>query len=150
MTAITPHLVLLVDDHRLTLKVTARLLSRLQFEVVTASNGAEAVERFVPGRFACILMDCRMPTMDGFEATRQIRALEAGSGDRVPIVGATGERLAETRALCIRAGMDDCLAKPLDVRVLQRALRRWIGRGSTGRLPVVDRDYLNPREAPDV
>lgn len=134
---------LLVDDHRLTLKVHARLLGRLGYQVETALGGQAAVERFEPGAYDCVLVDCRMPEVDGFDVAREVRAREAPTGLRVPIIAVTGERLSETREQCIRSGMDDCLAKPLDAARAMGALKRWLGRDRGDSRPIIDHDYVS-------
>ncbi len=74
--------------------------------------------------FDLIFMDCGMPELDGYSATRQIRAREAG-GARVPIVALTAHAIEGTRELCLKAGMDDFLAKPTSLLALRRALEKW-------------------------
>jgi CheY-like chemotaxis protein len=100
--------------------------------VVTAVNGSCAVKLVAGEAFDLILMDCEMPVMDGFEATKAIRSMEAGTrgaGEptpRVPIVALTAHALAEIREKCLRSGMDDFLVKPFDELQIGDTLRRWI------------------------
>jgi len=84
------------------------------------------VEAFSRASYALILMDCRMPVMDGFAATRAIRRLEASRGRRTPIIATTASALPGEREKCLRAGMDDYLSKPIRMDDLYRVLSRWL------------------------
>ena len=114
-----------MEDNPINQKVAARALSCLGFQTDVTSDGQEAVEAVKQRRYALILMDCMMPTMDGYEATRAIRALE-GAGERTPIVAFTADTTAGCRERCLEAGMDDYLTKPLDMTRLSTALGRWL------------------------
>ncbi len=118
-------LVLVVDDNPINLKVAARILERLGCHVTTAVDGRQAVElvRTVP--FRLVFMDCMMPEMDGFEATRAIRTLGGHRGS-VPIVAVTANAMAGDRERCLDAGMNDYLAKPIRPDGLRVAVERWI------------------------
>jgi hypothetical protein len=117
---------LIVEDNPINQKVASRALSRLGFEADVSSDGLEAVEAVKRQRYALILMDCMMPEMDGYEATRAIRAFE-DPDHRTPIVAFTADTTPDCRTRCFEAGMDDYLTKPLDMTVLQTALSRWLG-----------------------
>ncbi|HEU4530326.1 MAG TPA: PAS domain-containing protein [Steroidobacteraceae bacterium] len=117
--------VLLVEDNPVNQRVAQRNLEKLGLAVEIASNGREALEAWKPGRFDAVLMDCQMPEMDGYEATRQIRRLE-GSGPRVPIIALTANALKGDRETCLAAGMDDHLAKPLEPEKLRACLSRHL------------------------
>jgi signal transduction histidine kinase/ActR/RegA family two-component response regulator len=112
--------VLVVDDNVVNLKVASLLLSRLGVQVETAAGGEEAVRRFEPGKYRAILMDLHMPEVDGYQATRRIRALE--SGERTPIVALTASALSSELEECREAGMDDHLIKPVTLQQLATAL----------------------------
>ena len=119
--------VLLVEDNEVNKLVANALLTAVGLEVEFAENGAEALgllERWGPGHFDLVLMDLQMPVMDGFEATRRIRAMEPFA--ELPIVAMTAHALVEERDECLAAGMDDHVAKPIDVEELHAALYRWI------------------------
>lgn len=119
--------VLLVEDHPVNLQVASRLLSRLGLEVAHAHNGAEALRQMEKGGFDMVLMDCQMPVMDGYAATRELRRRElAGNAPRVPIVAMTAHAMAGDRERCLECGMDDYLSKPLDRGLLARTLAHWL------------------------
>jgi signal transduction histidine kinase/CheY-like chemotaxis protein/HPt (histidine-containing phosphotransfer) domain-containing protein len=118
--------VLLVEDNPVNLAVARKLLSRIGIECDTAKDGRVAVDSVERNAYDVVLMDCQMPEMDGYEATREIRAREAASGrPRLPIVAMTANAMAGDREKCIEAGMDDYLSKPLDIGQLREALERW-------------------------
>ncbi len=124
---------LVVDDNPINLRVAVRNLEKLGCEVCTAKDGAEAVAVVREREVDVVFMDVQMPVMDGFEATRVIREREASTGQRVPIVAMTAHAMAGYRELCLAAGMDGYLAKPLRVTDMARALGRWAGgRGTAG------------------
>jgi len=112
--------VLLAEDNPVNTAVAVAMLKRDGHRVVVAENGAEALAWLDQQRFDVVLMDCHMPEMDGFEATRQLRA----RGDRIRIVSLTASAMDDERARCFAVGMDDFLAKPLTVASLRDALRR--------------------------
>ncbi|MFO0904385.1 MAG: response regulator [Pirellulales bacterium] len=115
--------ILLAEDSVVNQKLAVAMLGKMGCHITVAPNGKEAVARFVPGRFDLVLMDVQMPEMDGFEATRQIRAREAESADpAVPIIAMTAHALQEDRDRCLAAGMTSYLAKPIRSHELQRVL----------------------------
>ncbi|MCC7139341.1 MAG: response regulator [Planctomycetes bacterium] len=116
--------VLLVEDHEVNVLLARRMLEVLGCGVTVARDGHEAVARSAERAFDLVLMDCRMPGMDGYEATREIRTRDAG-GRRVPIVAMTADATEADRQRCLDAGMDDFLAKPFDLDALRRMILRW-------------------------
>ncbi|WP_017902713.1 ATP-binding protein [Pseudomonas asplenii] len=116
--------VMLVEDNPVNQTVIEAMLRSLGFEVSLAHDGVEAVEKIRNGSFAAILMDCRLPLVDGYEATRQIRQLH--DADRLPIIALTANALQGDREQCLQAGMNDYLAKPFKRTDLQRILQRWV------------------------
>jgi signal transduction histidine kinase/CheY-like chemotaxis protein len=115
---------LIAEDNEVNQAIITELLTEEGFACLVAVNGEEAVSRALTGEFDVVLMDCQMPIMDGFEATRRIRAAEA-AGERtcrhsthLPVVALTANALREDRDSCLRAGMDDFLTKPVDLRSL--------------------------------
>ena len=120
--------VLLVEDSAVNQEVAVAMLKDLGCDVRLAENGREAVTAVSRRRFDVVLMDCQMPEMDGFEATRAIRKREAGrkgAPQRVPIVALTANALGGDRARCLAAGMDDYLAKPFKKEQLWSTLAKW-------------------------
>jgi signal transduction histidine kinase/CheY-like chemotaxis protein len=116
---------LLAEDNELNALLASRLLTALGFDVVTAANGAIAVSAIEQQEFDVILMDCQMPVMDGYDASRAIRKFESGTAKRTPIIAVTAYALAGDREKCLAAGMDDFLAKPYALSDLRPKLRRW-------------------------
>jgi signal transduction histidine kinase/CheY-like chemotaxis protein len=116
--------VLLVEDNPLSFEVAQITLHLLGLDVVGAHTGVEAINRYTDARPDLILMDCQMPIMDGFEATRRIRSLEKGR--RTPIIALTAHAQADDRERCLAAGMDDYLYKPFERQMLVDVLRRWL------------------------
>jgi PAS domain S-box-containing protein len=116
---------LLAEDNPVNQRVASVVLGRLGYELDLAHNGADAVRMAASGDYAAVLMDCQMPQMDGFQATRAIRAAEAGGQRRVPIIAMTANALDGDRDRCLSAGMDDYLPKPIDALALRDLLARW-------------------------
>jgi len=120
-----PLRVLVVEDNALNRRLAGVLLERLGHRPEFAIDGREAVARARASRFDMILMDCQMPEMDGLTATRLIREAEtANGGGRIPIVALTADAKADDRERCLRAGMDEYLAKPLDADRFRETLLR--------------------------
>ncbi len=117
--------ILLVDDNSVNQRVGVALLMKLGCTVATASDGEQAVSLAAQQRFDAILMDCKMPRMDGYEATQNIRTQESPDR-RTPIIALTASAMEEDRHRCIAAGMDDYLSKPFQLDLLSKALSRWI------------------------
>ncbi len=117
--------VLVVDDNAINLKVACALVKLSGFEPACVTDGRAALDRVRAEHFDLVLMDCHMPVMDGFEATRAIRAL-VGPRACTPIVALTAAALPEELAACRAAGMDECLTKPVNLQALQAALGRLV------------------------
>src|SRR6202161_3437437 len=120
--------ILLVEDNPVNQRVAQRTLQNLAAEVTIANNGAEALERIAESNFDAVLMDCQMPVMDGFTATRRIRESERQSGraKRLPIIALTANVMSEDRENCIAAGMDAHLGKPIEPAQLIVCLSRYL------------------------
>jgi PAS domain S-box-containing protein len=122
--------ILLAEDNPVNQELALVMLQHLGHSVDLAHDGCEAVAMVEGGGYDLVLMDCQMPEMDGFEAARMVRALEASAGrtatrERLPIVALTANALAGDRERCLAAGMDDYLAKPFTVDQLAQLVARW-------------------------
>ncbi|MDD5240835.1 MAG: response regulator [Sulfuricella sp.] len=121
----TPTLhVLLVEDNFVNQQLMIALLKRRQHHVVVAENGQVALDILEHQAFDLILMDMQMPVMDGLEATRRIRQQEKQSGGHIPIIAMTANTLPQDQQMCIQAGMDDYVSKPIEISKLFAALQR--------------------------
>ena len=148
--------VLLAEDNPVNQLVLVGQLESLGARVEVVENGRQAVERVRERRFDLVLMDCQMPVLDGYRATREIRRWEEqrweqqgeresrggarSSGAHLPVVAVTAHALEGEREKCLEAGMDDYLVKPFQLEQLEEILARWLPREST---------LEGPRESPD-
>lgn len=123
--------VLVTDDNDLNRLVASEYLRHLGAEVEMATGGEEAVARTAAGGLDLVFMDCQMPGLDGYEATRRIRERE-GEGQRLPIVAMTANAMPGERERCLAAGMDDYVSKPVREADLARLLRRWVPGAASG------------------
>ena len=125
--------ILLVEDNQVNQKVALKLLERRGYHAQLAENGEVALAAVARERFAAILMDMQMPLMDGIEATRAIRSLEATEGlPRTPIIAMTANAMEGDRERCLDAGMDDYISKPIRADQLYEHLALWVGRQVRG------------------
>jgi PAS domain S-box-containing protein len=138
-----PAHVLLVEDNPVNQQVAARMLEKMGHRVDVAGNGLEAVTAVREIPYAAVLMDCQMPEMDGYDATRAIRRL-AGR-ERTPIIAMTASAMETDRRRCLDAGMDDHLAKPVQLVELRDRLDRWLGEAA----PVAGGGSAAPDPPPD-
>jgi signal transduction histidine kinase/CheY-like chemotaxis protein len=118
--------ILLVEDNPANMRVTQALLESLGCRVVQARNGLEAVGTYRENRFDLVLMDCQMPEMDGYEATRAIRQIESFQGRRTPIIALTAHAMEGSRQASLDSGMDDQITKPLTMAALTGKLLEWL------------------------
>jgi PAS domain S-box-containing protein len=127
--------ILLVEDDHINQLITTMFLVKMGYHVTTAGSGKEACAAIDQRAYDLILMDCQMPEMDGFQATRIIRekerAKENGHRHSTPIIALSAGVLKEERDRCRAAGMDDCLPKPLEKQQLESALSTWLNRAET-------------------
>ena len=123
--------ILIVEDNALNSKIIERILERSGYDCRLTGNGEEALRAINQDAYCCILMDCQMPVMDGYEATRRIREIEEGTGEHIPIIAVTANALAGDRDRCLQAGMDDYLKKPVRKQDLVVALEENVGRPSS-------------------
>ena len=118
---------LLVEDNPVNQRLAVILLEKLGHQVDTAPNGSEALKALGQTHYDLVLMDCRMPVMDGYETTRRIRRGGPGILDSgIPIIAMTANAMAGDRELVIEAGMNDYLTKPVNPKVLDEMLQRWL------------------------
>ncbi len=118
--------VLLVEDNKMNQLVATRVLARLGYDCEVANDGQEALDAIAAGNYDAVLMDCQMPVMDGYEATRRLRRDEAGTGRRLPVIAMTAAAMQGDRETCLAAGMDDYITKPIRPDTIAETLRRWI------------------------
>ncbi len=121
-------LILLAEDNPTNQDVIGRQLNRLGYQMEIADDGAVALEMWRQGSYGALLTDCHMPNMDGYGLTGAIRAEQADSGERLPIIAITANALQGEAERCLEAGMDDYLSKPVEMRLLQRMLVKWLPR----------------------
>ncbi|GAB2664553.1 hybrid sensor histidine kinase/response regulator [Arenimonas aestuarii] len=118
---------LLVEDNPVNLMVAQRLVGLLGLQCETADNGEKALDRMMQGNLDIVLMDCQMPVKDGYTATREWRQHETANNlPRLPVIAMTANAMAGDRQKCLDAGMDDYLSKPVDRRLLEATLARWL------------------------
>lgn len=118
--------VLLVEDHKINQQVATELLQKMGVNVDIANNGLEAVEKVSSSHFDLVLMDIQMPVMDGLIATKKIRELPFPKVDKIPIIAMTAHAMSGDSEKSIDAGMNDHITKPINPRVLQNTLIKWI------------------------
>jgi signal transduction histidine kinase/CheY-like chemotaxis protein len=117
---------LLVEDNAVNQKVARHMLVKMGYEVDLAEDGRQALDRLATVRYDAVLMDCQMPEMDGYLATRHIRDSSSAVLDHdVPVIAMTANAFAEDRERCIAAGMNDFLSKPVDRSTLAQLLEKW-------------------------
>lgn len=119
--------VLVVEDNPVNRTVAMRVVSLIGVSVDVAEHGKEALEKLARGKFDLILMDCQMPVMDGYTATRTRRTLEEEQKlPRIPIIAMTANAMVGDREKCLASGMDDYLTKPLNRGLLEQTMRKWM------------------------
>ncbi len=118
--------ILVAEDNATNQRVARLLLERMGCRVDTVGNGREAVEAVRQRRYDLVLMDCQMPELDGYAATRAIRALEGATGAFTPIVALTANAQHGDSEACLAAGMNDYLSKPVQADALRATLSHWL------------------------
>ena len=143
--------ILLVEDNLINQQVALGILQIKGYSVTVVNNGRKALDAHAQAVFDLILMDCHMPEMDGFEATREIRARELSSiGKRVPIIALTANAMAQDREECLNAGMDDHLSKPFTMLTLQDMLDRWMPHAASTQSAAAELAAPAPAKAAEV
>jgi CheY-like chemotaxis protein len=116
--------VLLAEDNIVNQKVAMKMLSTIGCQVDVVANGIEAAAAVKEGDYDIVFMDCQMPELDGYGATREIRSGEAGRM-RIPVVAMTANAMQGDREKCIAAGMDDYVSKPVNREELEAVVSKW-------------------------
>ena len=114
-----------MEDNLLNQLVAEGIVAKLGYLVNIVANGVQALEALSSTAYSAVLMDCHMPIMDGFEATREIRRRQ-DQNSGIPIIAMTAGAMAEDRVRCLAAGMDDYVSKPIDLRAMGELLRKWV------------------------
>jgi signal transduction histidine kinase/CheY-like chemotaxis protein len=118
---------LLAEDDPVNRQIEKILLQRYGFDVETASNGQDALEKYKSGKYDIIFMDCEMPVMNGFTSAREIRKVETETKQRTPIIAMTANAMTGDREMCLDAGMDDYVSKPVSIDKLIDATSKYLG-----------------------
>ena len=135
-----PH-ILVVEDNHVNQLVAEGILTKMAFKISIAENGKEALQQLEDTSFDLILMDCQMPEMDGFEATKAIRLLESWENSprqKAVIVAMTANAMQGDREKCLAAGMDDYISKPLDQQDLVDIVEKWLKTRSIGKIAATE------------
>ena len=138
---------LLVEDNPVNLHVARKLVKLVGLDLDEAHNGEEAIQKLAKNDYDVILMDCQMPIMDGYSATREIRRKEKAEGGKrhIPIIAMTANAMVGDREKCLEAGMDDYMSKPLNRHVLEQTVRKWLSQSAKAGAP-----RATPRKAAKV
>lgn len=121
--------VLVVEDNAVNQEVALGMLEKIGFSVEVADNGQEGLDQIETGKFDLVLMDCQMPVLDGYAATRELRLREEGSpdsGSRMPVIALTANAMTGDAEKCLAAGMDDYLSKPFEEHALEEKIVFWL------------------------
>ena len=120
--------ILLVEDNPVNQMVAQKMLEKLGLKAEQANNGVEALKLLAEQAYDLVLMDCQMPEMDGFDATREIRKqdIKAINQNVLPIVAMTANVMSGDRERCLEVGMDDYIGKPVQRNQLESVLRKWL------------------------
>lgn len=125
-------IVLLVEDNEINQEIAIAMLEPMGMRIHIANNGQECLDMLRSNRYDTILMDMQMPVLDGLEATRRLRALTDDEGhalyppSRLPVIAMTANAMSEDREVCLKAGMNDYIAKPIDPDILYQVLGKWL------------------------
>jgi len=125
-------LILVAEDNRVNQKLAILQLKEMGIAAHTVSNGLQAVEAVKVQDYTLVLMDCQMPEMDGYQATKVIRQHEITTGKHIPIIAMTAQNLEGDREQCLACGMDDFISKPVNSRHLRQILHFWLAKAAPG------------------
>ncbi len=118
--------ILIVEDNKVNQRLAVALVERCGYQVEVANDGKEALEVIDQGHFDLVLMDCQMPVMDGYEATRELRLRERDTGQHLPVLALSANAMQGDRKKCLAAGMDDHIPKPVVPAVLYAKIEQWL------------------------
>jgi CheY-like chemotaxis protein/anti-sigma regulatory factor (Ser/Thr protein kinase) len=118
--------VLLVEDNKVNQMVAGKMLGAMGLTLDLAENGEKALAALAENRYDLVLMDCQMPVLDGYQATKAFRSREPQGEKRLPIIAMTAHAMEGDRRKCLEAGMDDYIAKPVKKELLRKLLGRWL------------------------
>jgi PAS domain S-box-containing protein len=139
--------ILLAEDNTINQQVATRMLNRLGYRADIASNGLETVKALQDMPYDIILMDCQMPEMDGYTATEEIRKWEKENNRKsIPIIAMTAHALKGDREKCLAVGMDDYISKPIDMKILESTLDKWLGEISVSDAPPAAEIKTKPKK----
>ncbi len=140
-------IVLVVEDSPVNRIVAGRVLERAGFRAQLVDDALQALEALAAQHFDAVLMDCQMPGMDGYDATRELRRRESGGERRTPVIAMTAHAMTGDRERCLAAGMDDYIAKPVRSRTLVEVLRRWVPGAPADARSGIDTQHAEPAAA---
>lgn len=122
----TGHHILLAEDNAINQKLAFKILTKAGYNVILAENGLDVIKLYKSAPYNLILMDCQLPLMDGYTATREIRQFEVNKSEHIPIIAMTAHALKGDREKCLEAGMDDYISKPINQTTLVKLLEKWL------------------------
>ena len=135
--------VLIAEDNPINQKIVVAKLSKMGYKAHVVASGSEAIEALISMPFDLVLMDCHMPEMDGYEATKRIRAFPDDHLKNIPIVAMTANAIEGDRERCLQAGMDDYLSKPVKMNDFVRVVTKWIQDGKLCHVPMLNVEALD-------
>lgn len=142
--------ILLVDDNEFNRKVALKQLDKLNYSVTVAIDGHQALDCYKNTNFDLILMDCHMPIMDGYQATACIREVELSTGRHIPIIAMTANAMLGDKEICLNAGMDDYLSKPIIISELSSVLLKWLPQMSSMEYTDLGKDNVDSTKVVDI
>jgi CheY-like chemotaxis protein len=136
--------ILIVEDNKSNQFVAESILRKLGYKSDIAASGTECIDALKKKEYSLVLMDCQMADMDGLQTTKRIRSTNSGViNPSITVIALTAQAMEGYRELCIEAGMNDYIAKPISVRKIENLLNRWINLESKGRVVNSINDYEN-------